>query len=206
MDAGDYPEAEANARQSISLGLASGRGQEYLASALYAQGKNQEALQVYKAIADEGDVFGRNEVPYAVLLLKAGRWAEAVAAYNTTLPYFSDHNMVEAYSHFSPDVPQPKELAVALHIAQGIVYKGDPGEDSSSPYETAMRQYSKALHLAPNSALANYYYGCGWQYLPRKSPMKAALAPRAKAAFQRAASLDRGGVKKAAEEALTRIP
>ena len=95
---------------------------------------------------------------------------------------------------------------VALHIAQGIVYKGDPGEDSSSPYVTAMRQYAKALQLAPNSALANYYYGYGWPHLPLRSPMKAATAQRAKAALRRAAALDRSGVKKAAEEAPTRVP
>ncbi len=205
LKAGDYAEAEADARQSVSLGVGAGRGQEHLALALYAQGKDQDALQAYKAIANEGGVFARNLVPYAVLLLKSGRWAEAVAAYNTLLPYFSDRDMVEAYSHFSPNVPQPKELAVALHILQGMNYTGDPGDGGSpyhSPYETAMHQFAQAVRLAPNSPLTNYYYGFGWQQLGPKSPMKAAYASQAKEAFLKAATLGSGDVKKKAEEAL----
>ena len=202
MDIGQYAEAETAARQSISLGAASGKGQELLASALNAQGKTQEALQVYKVMADEGDVFPRNEVPYALLLLRTGRWFQAVIAYNKMLPYLPEGATVQANSHFSPKVPQPKELAVALHIAQGLTYIGDAGWGSRSRHGEAMDEFEQALQLAPDLPLANYYYGYGWQHLDLKSPTRAANAQRAKAAFQKAAALGGGDVKKAAGEEL----
>lgn len=202
LDAGQYAEAEDDARQSASLGAGSGLCQELLASALNAQGKTQEALQAYKVMADEGDTFPRNQVPYALLLLKSGQWAQAVAAYNKALPDLSD--MVQANSHFSPGVPQPKELAVALHIAQGLTY-GVATWGGHMRQEEAMGEFDQALQLAPNSPLANYYYGYGWQHLDLKSRMRVANAQRAKAAFQKAAALGGGDVKKAAGEELTRF-
>ncbi len=202
LDAGQYAEAESDARQSISMGQDSGLAQEILASALNAQGKAQEALQAYKVIADEGGVFPRNLVPYALLLLKSGQWAQAVTAYNKTLPYLPEGDIVQANSHFSPGVPQPKELAVALHIAQGLTYIGDAGWGSHSRHEEAMGEFGQALRLAPDSPLANYYYGYGWQHLDLKSPTRAANAQQAKAAFQKAAALGGADVQKAAGEEL----
>ena len=202
LDAGDYAEEEADARQSLSLGIGSGLCQDLLAQALYSQGKDQEALQVYKAMADAGDVFPRNLVPYAVLLLKSGHWAEAVNAYNKTLPFLPNGRLAEASSRFSPDVPQPKQLAVALHVAQGLTDIGDAGWGTRSKNEEGMREFAQALKLQPNSALTNYYYGFGWQQLDLKSRARAVYAPQAKAALQKAATLGSGDVKKKAEEAL----
>ena len=205
LDAGQYAEAEADAQQSISIGQDSGMAQELLASALNAQGKTQAALQAYKVISDEGGVFPRNQVPYALLLLKSGQWTQAVAAYNKTLPFLGGADVIQANSHFSSDVPQPRELAVALHIAQGLTYIGDAGWGSHSRHEEAMREFDQALRLAPDSPLANYYYGYGWQHLDLKSRTRTANAQRAKAAFQKAAALGGTDVKKAAGEALTRF-
>jgi len=200
LDAGQYAEAEADAQQSISVGPDSGLAQEFLAASLNAQGKTQEALQAYKVMADEGDVFPRNLVPYAVLLLKSGQWSQAATIYNKALPNLGD--MIQANSHFSPDVPQPRELAVALHVAQGLTYIGDAGWGSHSRHEEAMGEFDQALRLAPDSALANYYYGFGWQHLDLKSHTRAANAQQAKAAFQKAAALGGADVKKAAGEEL----
>ncbi len=202
LDVGDYAEEEANARQSLALGVGSGLCQDLLAQALYSQGKNQEAFQVYKTISDQGGDFARNLIPYAVLSLKAGHWVEAVNAYNKALPSLSFGSVMVAGSHFSPDVPQPKELAVALHVAQGLTYEGEPGWGSHPRHEEAMRELDQALRLAPNSAVTNYYYGFCWQYLPLNGTTRAATAKRAKAALQKAASLDQGEIKKASEAAL----
>lgn len=200
LDQGQYTEAEADARQSISVGQDSGLAQEFLAASLNAQGKTQEALQAYKVISDAGGAFPRNQVPYARLLLNSGQWAQAVTAYNKTLPDLGD--MLQANSHFSAGVPQPKGLAVALHIAQGLTYIGDAGWGSHSRHEEAMAEFDQALRLAPDSPLANYYYGYGWQHLDLKSRMRAANAQQAKAAFQKAAALGGEDVKKAAGESL----
>ncbi len=204
LDAGRYAEAEADARQSISIGPDCGLAQEFLASALNAQGRTQEALQAYKVIADRGGDFPRNLVPYAVLLLKTGQWAQAATIYNKMLPYLSEGNIARANSYFSPDVPQPKELTVALHIAQGLTY-GEGTWGGHVRNEEAMQEFDQALRLAPDSPLANYYYGFGWQNLDLKSPTRAANAQQARAAFQKAAEIGGPDVKKAAGEALTRF-
>ncbi len=200
--AGDYAEAEDYVRQSIAIGQDAGVAQEVLASALNAQGKTQEALQAYKVIADRGGVFPRNMVPYARLLLESGQWASAVAAYNKMLIYFSADDLVKANSYFSPDIPQPKELAIMLHIEQGLTDIGGASWGSGPQPEKAMTEFAQALRLAPDSALANYYYGFGWQHLDRKSPTREAYAQKAKAALQKAAAIGTGEVQKSAQEAL----
>ena len=205
LDAGQYAEAESDARRSISVGQDSGLAQEILASALNAQGKTQEALHAYKVMADEGDTFPRNQVPYALLLLKSGQWAQAVTAYNKTLPYLPEGDIAEANSHFSPNMPQPRELAVALHVAQGLTYIGDAGWGSHSRHEEAMTEFAQALQLAPDAPLTNYYYGYGWQQLDLKSRTRIINTQRAKAAFQKAARLGGADVKKAATEELQRF-
>ncbi|MBV9850893.1 MAG: hypothetical protein JO250_14570 [Armatimonadetes bacterium] len=189
LDAGNYAEAEADARQSVTLGIASGLGQELLAQALYAQGKDAEALQVYQAIADAGGVFPRNMLPYALLLLKAGQWAQAVAAYNKQLPYLSDGDMMLAHSHFSPDAPQPQELEAAIHIGLGLTGDFRGNHWNRGVGDPTASEFRKALALEPDSALAHYYYGHGLWRVGRKA--------EAKAAFQKAAALDQEGKVKA---------
>ncbi len=194
LDAGQYAEAEDNARQSLSIGHDSGLAQELLASALNAQGKKQEALEVYKEMTNEGDAFPRNQLPYALLLLNSGQWAQAVAAYNKALPTLADGKLVRANSHFFPNVLEPAALGTAIHIALGLTYNWSDSWGRHQQNDKALSEYTKALQLAPNSDLANFYYGYGLQRLGRKG--------QANAAFQKTVKMAKGEVKAAAEQAL----
>lgn len=201
LDAGRYEEAEAAARQAMSLASDSGVNQEVLASALEAQGRTEEALWAYQQMADQGSQHSRVLLPYALLLLRAGRWAQAVEAYNKQLPYLGDVLLVggkqaltSTYGPFSPDVPQPRELETAIHIALGITYSCTPTWGRKSQRDRALSQYEQALALEPTSALIHLYYGHGLRELGRRE--------EAQAAFRRAAALGHGAVKVAAEEAL----
>ncbi len=194
LDAGQYAEAENNARQSLSIGHDSGLAQELLASALNAQGKKQEALEVYKEMTNEGDAFPRNQLPYALLLLNSGQWAPAVTAYNKALLTLADGKLVRANSHFSPVVLEPAALGTAIHIALGLTYNWSGSWGQHQQDDKALLEYTKALQLAPNSDLANFYYGYGLQKLGRKA--------QANAAFQKTVKMAKGEVKAAAEQAL----
>jgi tetratricopeptide (TPR) repeat protein len=191
LDAGRYAEAEAEARQSVSIRFGSSVGQEILASSLYAQGKTQEALQAYKVMADAGGDFSRNLLPYSFLLLKTGHWAEAVAAYNKQLPDMSGEDLIIANSHFSPTKPEPRELATAIHIGLGLAY--EPASwGGHSQEEKAMNEYQKALALEPDSPLANLYYARKLHRIGRKV--------EAQAYFEKASKFGSGDVKAAAEK------
>lgn len=196
LDAGQYAEAESDARQSMAIGQPAGIAHELLAQALDAQGKSQEALETYQQMADVGDVEPRNMLPYALLSLKAGHWAQAVAAYNKQLPYLSDGKLMNTNSHFSPDVSQPKELETAIHIGLGLTDDWRGYSWTLHSREQTLAQFQQALALEPNSSLANLYYGRALRRLGRKA--------EAQAAFTKAASTAQGDVKAAAEEALKR--
>ncbi len=215
---GNYAQAEAEARASISVDpLNSGMSQEVLAAALERQGKDQEALQQYQTVVEHYDKQARNLLPYADLLLKSGQWAQAVAVYNQVLPHLPDvgphpenpivhdGDQIRANSHFSPDVPEPAALAVALHIARGMVYNTTPGWAGTGQDTEAMAEYGKALQLAPENALTNYYYGIGWQHLSPAERVKFGTAQQAKAALQKAAQSDDPRVKKMAEATLKKF-
>ena len=194
LDAGDYEEAEMDARQTVSMIRGDEDAQEILATALDAQGKTQEALQAYKTIYDEGDVRSDNELPYARLLLKTGNWAEAAAAYNRQLPY-SDGDLMQTHGGFSPDMPRPTDLATAIHIGLGleIGWKGYHGTYQER-VQQAQGEFEKALALEPDSSLANYYVGYGLKRMGRRA--------EAQAAFRKAAALDQGDTKEAAQKEL----
>ena len=184
--AGDYAEAEADASQSVSLDIASGRGRDILAAALDAQGKTQEALQAYKAIHDGGDVNPANELPYARLLLETGHWAQAVEAYNKQLPYLSNGELIPAHSDFSPNIPHQTDLAAAIHIGLGLTtgwrgYRGDYPER----YQQAQEEFRQAAALEPNSALANYHIGYGLNRMGRRAEAQKAFQKAAAAALAR---------------------
>jgi len=218
LHAGHYAQAEAEARQALSMGLDSGIANEVLGAALDAQGKEQGALQVYHAwIMEEKDGpkgQARDLLPYALLLLKSGQWAQALAAYNAALPglpsvgphretpIVQDGEVMRANSHFSPDVPEPTALATAIHIARGLVYNASSDWAGESQNEEAAAEYGKALQLAPDSPLTNYYYGVGWQQLSPAERAKSGSEQQAKAALQKAVLLGKGDVKKAALKAL----
>lgn len=199
LDAGRYEEAETAARQAMSLASDSGVNQEVLASALEAQGRTEEALREYQRMADQGNDHPRNLLPYALLLLKAGHWEQAVEAYNKQWPGLGDPfrggkaALMSTLGPFSPDVPRPRELAIAIHISLGVIYAGATWGRHSQD-DKALREFEQAVALAPGLGLTHLYYGHKLRKLGRRA--------EAQAAFRRAAALGHGAVKAAAEEAL----
>ena len=204
LDAGQPATAEADAREALScLGTDSGKGWEILAEALDAQGKDREALQVYGNMTRQGQASAHDLLPYALLLLKAGQWAPAVAAYDKALPDInSDRGLLRANSHFSPDVPEPRALATAIHIALALTQINNGTWGGHMQNDRAMAHLRAALTLSPGSDLANYYYGYGWQQLSPAERAKIGSGQQAKAALQKAVLLGKGDVKKAAQRAL----
>ena len=202
LHGGNYTQAETEARQSVSLDLLNGAAQEVLAAALDAQGKEQEALHAYGIVVKHYDRQPRNQLPYALLLLKSGQWEQAVAVYNQALPQLGNGELEQAGSHFSPNVPEPTALAVAIHIERGKLFNS-ASDWAHEPQNTeALAEYGKALQLAPDLPLANYYYGVGWQKLSPAEKAKFGTAERAKTALEKAVKMGKGGVKKAAQKAL----
>ncbi len=213
LHTGNYTQAEAEAREALAIND-DGRAEEVLAAALEGQGKDREALQQYQTIVDHYDTQPRNLLPYAGLLLKAGRWAQALAVYNQVLPHLPDvgphleativhdGDVIRANSHFSPDVPEPMALATAIHIARGMIYNTTPGWAATGQDTEAMTEYAKALQIAPGNALANYYYGVGWHKLSPAERVKFGHADQAKAALQKAAQSEDASVKNMAAETL----
>lgn len=204
LDAGQPATAEADAREALScLRTDSGKGWEILAAALDAQGKNQEALRVYGSMARQEYNPPYVWLPYALLLLKAGQWAPAVAAYDKALPNInSDRGLLRANSHFSSDVPEPRALATAIHIALALTQINNGTWGGHMQNDKAMAHLRAALTLSPDSDLANYYYGYGWQQLSPAERAKIGNIQQAKAALRKAVLLGKGDVKKAALRAL----
>lgn len=202
LHAGRYAQAEAEAREATAMNFSPGVGQEVLAAALDAQGKDQEALQAYQFVVEHVDGQPRNLLPYAQLLLKSGQWEQAVTVYNKAISRFSEEEPVRTNSRFSSDVPEPTSLTIALHIARGLTYTGVSGWASEPQNKEAMGEYGKALQLAPDNALTNFYYGSGWQRLTPAEKAKFGNAAQAKAALLKAAASGTGDVKKNAEESL----
>ena len=194
LAAGWYAYAETTARQALATGRDAGVAQEVLASALNAQGKEQEARQIYGAMAHAHGDHPRNLLPYALLLLKAGRWASAVDAYNKALPHLADGDLMRASSHFSASVRRPTALATAIHIALGLTDGSGTDWAGHTQRDKALAEYTEALQLAPNSDLANFYYGYGLDQLGRTS--------QAASVFQRVANRSTSAVKHEAEAAL----
>ena len=216
LRAGRYAEAEAEARQALSM-KPGDISSEVLAQALDGQGKEVEALRAYHALTSDGrnGPTGQTRVllPYALLLLKSGRWAQAVAAYNAALPSLGDkdltdlgrQDLVQASSHFSPNAPEPAALATAIHIARGLTYNGECDFDHGPQNTEALVEYDAALRLAPDSALANYYYGRGRQKLSPAERSKIGSAQQARMSLQKAILLGKGDLKKAAQKVLSEL-
>lgn len=204
LHAGRYAEAESDIRQSIALWpIGSGVSDEILARSLEAQGRDQEALQICKKIVvDRRGSQLRDLIPYSWLLLKSGQWAEAVTVYNQAIPMLGQEELERDSSHFSLDVPNPTALAVAIHLERGRIYSTNCDWAGETQDTEAMVEYGKALQLAPNYGLANYYYGQGWQKLSPAERKQFGTAQQAKAALQKAVKLGKGDVKLAAAKAL----
>jgi tetratricopeptide (TPR) repeat protein len=199
---GNYVEAESEAREALAINN-DGRAEEVLAAALEGQGRDKEALEAYRVmVVDEKAAYPRVLLPYAQLLLKSGQWAQAVAVYNQALPSLGHEELEQITSHFTPDEPQPEALATAIHLERGQLYNA-ASDWAGEPQNTeAMTEYQKALQLAPNNALTNYYYGVGWHKLSLAERVKFGHSDQAKAALQKAAQLGDPSVKKMAEETL----
>ena len=188
---GRYSEAEDYARESLAV--KSGQNllaPELLAEALDAQGKDAEALAAYQTLVDQGSGFSRILLPYALLLLKDGKYAEAVAAYDKAAPYIDFGPLVARTSHFTANDPQPKKLATAIHVGLGLTYLSSADWAGNSRRDQGLAHLQQALALSPKSSLANYYYGFGLKRLGRQA--------EAQAAFRKAAALDNGDIKAAA--------
>ncbi len=198
----NYAQAEAEAREALSIEPSDGVPAEVLAAALDAQGKDQESLQAYQTVVDHYDRQPRNLLPYAQLLLKAGQWAQAVAVYNQALPRLGHEELEQITSHFSPDVPQPAALETAIHLERGRLYNAASDWAGEAQDTEAMAEYQKALQLAPDNALTNYYYGIGWHKLSPAERIKFGTAQQAKAALQKAVKIGNAEVKAAALKAL----
>ena len=118
------------------------------------------------------------------------------------MPIIHDKDVMRANSHFSSEVPDFPTLAAAIHVAYGMVFSSESNWAAQSQDTEAVGEYSKALQLAPNSPLANYCYGQGWQKLSPAERKQFGTAQQAKAALQKAVKLGKGGVKLAAAKAL----
>ena len=217
--AGCFAQAEAKARQGLAVEPMNGANAVVLAMALESEGKTQEALQVYQSrliTQDQRGLHGNGSdlLPYALLLLQSGRWAQAVAAYNAALPILPSFNIVQqsprivdqdviiANSRFSPDVPEPDRLALMIHLARGVVFNATEDWAREPQNTEAFAEYGKALRLAPNSALANFYYGIGWQKLSPAEQEQFGSIQQAKAALTKAVRLAKGPLKVKAQKAL----
>ena len=202
--AGRYAEAEAEARESIALRPhSSGVDEEILAAALDAQGEDREALQQYQVVVEHVSGNPRNLLPYALLLLKSGQWAQAVVVYDQAVSQFpTGTSLAPVETHFSPDVPEPTALALALHIELGRLYNAGTSWGGETQNTEAMAEYTKALQLAPDSALTNYYYGVGWQRLTPAERAKFGTVQQAKAHLRKAEKVGNANIRAAAKKAL----
>ncbi len=198
---GNYAQAAAEAREALSLND-DGVAAEVLAAALEGQGKDREALEAYQTVVEHYDKHPRNLLPYAQLLLKSGQWAQAVAVYNQALPLLSDGELEKETSAFSPDVPEPLALETALHLERGQIYNDTMGWAGDTQNKEAMKEYKKALQLAPDNALTNYFYGVGWQKLTPTERAKFGTVQQAKAHLQKAEKVGNANVKAAATKVL----
>jgi len=208
LSAGDCQAAEQTFRAALAAAEPGNLGwnptaERGLAEALVAQGETEEALQLYRKVTRHYDdratsvaQESRTLMRFAILLSQVNQWPEAVSFYEKALPKSAFGDAPKMDEHFDPQVPMPTELQAMAHVAIGIEYTGHNAN------KDAFAEFEKGAHLAPDSALANYYYGYGWQHLALKGQTRAALAPQAKAAFQKAANLGGGDVKKNAEESL----
>ncbi len=197
-----------------------------LGEALAGQGRTAEAIAAYKlgvyyplnftpeavavsqAIENKPNLRGCSFpvdavawMKYALLLSQTGQNMEAFSVYTQALHRATDTAHPEMKLSFTDAPPTSTELQAAVHIALGLLVN-DTGNDR----EQAMSEFDQALRLAPDAAVTNYYYGYGWQRLDPKSPNRAANALQAKAALARATASEDDNVKKAAEEAMKRMP
>ena len=126
---------------------------------------------------------------YALLLSQTGQQAEAVMIYNKAFPMMSGGHLRELQRLPDPATLFPAAFQSSVHIVLGmyIALEGWP----VSNHTQSIQEFDPALRLAPDSPLANYYYGYGWRKLPPAERAKRAAMPgqldAVKAALEKAA-------------------
>ena len=226
---GDFVAAEADFRESINASPWA-RGYFGLGEALAGQGRTEEAIAVYRsgiygppytvAVLNDIPLHGQfnpnvRECPgaagaeawmkYALLLSQTGLSPEAIVIYQKALPQVPAFNEVPIDCFPGNGAPSLTGFQAAIHVALGLcaAHGGDNTVDTAeSQYLLAMQEYQKALQLAPESALTNYYYGDGWEYLAPADQAKFGTVQQAKAALQKAVKFGKGEVRIAAQRAL----
>lgn len=221
---GDFLAAEADYRKAIEASPWA-PGYYGLGEALVGQGRITEAIEAYRAglygppytvrvlkdlplhglinpnVRDcPGGAATEDWMEYALLLSQTGQSAEAAIVYKKALPNVPDVNARTIGRFADPDTLSPAAFQASVHIALGLC--ASFGMDTfDTNHAKAMIEFDKARQLQPDSALTNYY-GYGWQNLSPKDRAKLNDAQQAKAALQKAVTLDKGEVKQAAEKAL----
>ncbi len=218
--------AEADYRELVQVDALSPNSYYGLGEALAGQGKTAEATAAYRtavyyplnftpeavaisqAIENKPNLRGCSFpvdavawMKYALLLSQTRQNAEAFSVYSQAMRQVNDPDR-SGITLFSAGGPQsPSEFQSAVHIALGLLIGG-----MLTDHEQAMSEFDQALRLAPDAAVTNYYYGYGWQRLDPKSSTRAATALQAKAALAKAEASGNDSIKKAAAEALKRVP
>ena len=196
LAAGKLSEAEVDFRQATQwpeLYPSNTAALVGLAQTLEQEGKNQEAIKVYRYFLypKQGWQTSLEDDPmlrmhFALLLANDKQWPEAVSVYESTINTVS---LGTAYpslnTHFSPDTPEPALFQALVHLVMGITH------NNRLEHPEALVEYQAAINAQPDLAVARYYHGQGLQRLGRRE--------EAQADFAKAAALGEGDVKKAAQ-------
>ena len=196
--------AEANFRHAVELDDSNANALAGLAQTLEMEGKDRQAISVYRYLLYPKQGWGTSleedpilRMHFALLLVGDGQWAEATSIYENTIGHVSyGASFPSIRIQFYPDAPQPRLFQAAAHLMMGIVYSG------RLEHTEAFAEYGKALQLAPDSALTNYYYGLGWNSLGREERKSLGSFQQAKAALEKAVRLAKGPIKAKAQKAL----
>jgi len=196
LSSGDLNTAEADFRHSVDLNRSNGSALAGLAQTLEREGKDRQAIPVYRYLLYPKQGWGTSleedpilRMHFALLLAGDGQWPEAVSVYENTIggitlgPSFPDVRV-----HFSPNTPQPAALQAMAHLAMGVTYT------NRLEHAQALSEYTLALGMQPDLAIAGYCYGYGLTRLGRRA--------EAKAAFEQARNTGGNDVKAAAEDEL----
>ncbi|GAB4454823.1 MAG: hypothetical protein OHK0029_09970 [Armatimonadaceae bacterium] len=170
FDQGNYKEAIQAFNESITLNPQSPQSYMGLAKTYTALGQFDDAIAAYRLLLYkwEGKRFSSYEnsphvlLPFALLLQKQGKWAEAVSVYNHTMPFVDKEKpatyqgrgymfAVRVTQQFSPTVPENRRFEYAANVALAIGYYGG---DNEKEIEQCL---NRAVELQPRSPEAHYY-------------------------------------------------
>ena len=198
LSSGDLGTAEADFRSSTDAehGASNVNAIVGLAQTLEREGKSRQAIHVYRYLLYPKQGWGTSleedpilRLRFALLLAGDGQWPEAAYVYENTIggitlgPSFPNIRV-----HFSPNTPQPAALQAMAHLAMGVTYT------NRLEHAQALSEYTSALGMQPDLAIAGYCYGYGLTRLGRRA--------EAKAAFEQARNTGGNDVKAAAEDEL----